>query len=346
MASRSLKSLILCAFIFTTILSVAAQYPTRPRAPGVAFRLMPSYGVASIHLKDGTSVDVAQIQGSQAYQAFMRRPSTSREHVIKKDGAFCRLFSPALDSLPTSELGRYTCKSPDEIAVQALLSSLKNAVESYLGTNICFAALVLDDPGSHRAGVAEEALRAIGLRQVLRSVSAGKAVVREYLRGEYPAFDEDAWVVLALEFSKGWFNVGLYAVGEFGIVDPVEGAVGGPMVMEKRDRLDEQMNALDSTLRQLVVDPPAGVRFPRGIHHVVVYGDRAGSSVLADLLESVLGRELVEQARISETVFAGMEEVARGVHEVMDTVEFEMREGAAFGCRWRSGLYREGHGEL
>jgi hypothetical protein len=82
------------------------------------------------------------------------------------------------------------------------MSTLKTAIESYLGTNICFAALSLDDSKSYEASVAQETLQALGLRQVLSTVRAAGSVVRTHKPITLPGLDDKPWVVLVVDYSS------------------------------------------------------------------------------------------------------------------------------------------------
>jgi hypothetical protein len=119
------------------------------------------------------------------------------------------------------------CRDAEIASTKALLSSLKTAVESYLGTNICFASLSLDDVlEQHKVDVAQDALQALSLRQVLPTVQAAKQAVLAQRPDTSPTFDQEPWYILAVDHSLHWFNVGLYTTSE-DIVDPVGSTVGG-----------------------------------------------------------------------------------------------------------------------
>ncbi|KAF2850712.1 hypothetical protein T440DRAFT_489540 [Plenodomus tracheiphilus IPT5] len=309
----------------------AAQYPARPSAPGVAFRLTPDYGIAAIYFKDGTHVSVAQVQGSSEYQIFMRETTAASS---MQDSKVCQLLSPVLGRMQsTLGVDLNTCLSTDVATVKALLASLNSAVESYLGTNICFASLSLDVADGKKSEVAQEALRAVGLVQVLPTIQSAQHIVLAHRPESEPEPDEE-WIVLAVDFSTRWYNIGLYTVGELGIVDPVIDFVKGPTIDQ-----DNQTDALRDTLSHLLANPPPNVKLPKQIRHLVVYGDDSHNDSLHGVLTELLGTDLVRNARVADSVFDGSKYTACVVFEDMDTVDFETRVKPAFGCKWRSRLY-------
>ncbi|KAH7380169.1 hypothetical protein BKA66DRAFT_560326 [Pyrenochaeta sp. MPI-SDFR-AT-0127] len=325
--------------LFTIVVGVAAQHPIRPRAPGVAFRLTPDYGIASIYLKDGTSVPVAQVQGSPEYQAFMRKP---RAPAPKEDTTLCQLLAPGLHLL-TPLFGSVTsvCRNSNIGSTLGVMQNLKTAVEAYLGTNICFAALSLDVVEDHKIDVAQEALQALGLRQVLPTAQAAKSVVLAHRPDTTPKFDEEPWVVLAIDYSTHWYNVGLLTMGEAGIVDPVPDFTSGPKIDE-----EYQLDAIEHSLSHILANPPSGVYLPERIHQLVVYGDDAKNESLRNLLTKMLNTDLVRDARVSSSIFDGTNFTAHAAHVHMDTVDFEMNVKPAWGCQWRSSFYSDTQNEL
>jgi hypothetical protein len=172
-----------------------------------------------MYLHDGTYVPVAHIQGSPEYQAFMRKTTGSSS---TEDSTLCQWLSPT--------------------------------IESYLGTNICFASLSLDVATENKIEVAEEALHALGLTRVLPTIQSAKHVILAHRPATVPEPDEE-WVVLAVDFSIRWYNIGLYAIEQLGIVDPVDDFVRGPRIDE-----DNQLDALRDTLSHLLANPPPNVR--------------------------------------------------------------------------------------
>ncbi|KAF1957719.1 hypothetical protein CC80DRAFT_491094 [Byssothecium circinans] len=331
--------LLLFAHLLTAALGVAAQYPARPRAPGVAFRLTPDYGIAVIYFNDGTTVPVAQVHGSRQYRVFMRNNTASAS---TEDSMLCRFLPPALERLPPAfRPDLDICRGTDFTSTKALLATLKSAVESYLGTNICFAGLSLDGVEEHTRDIAQEALQALGLRQVIPTVQPARYAVHANRPDSEPAYDEDPWVVLAVDYSFHWFDVGVYTIDEIGLVLPVHSTVRGPRIGE-----ENQLDALRDTLNSLFANPPPDFNLPAQFRYLVVYGDDAKNETLHHMLKDILGSDLVRDARVSSSVFDGMAFMAHVVHEHMDTIDFETQVESAFGCKWRSKLYPKDESEL
>tara|TARA_R110002003_G_scaffold63_17_gene5938 strand:- start:125 stop:1006 length:882 start_codon:yes stop_codon:yes gene_type:complete len=284
-----------------------------------------------MYLHDGTYVPVARIQGSPECQAFMRKTTGSSS---TEDSTLCQWLSPTIGRLPLAlGLAVDICLRKDVATIKTLLAALNSAVESYLGTNICFASLSLDVATEKKIEVAEEALNALGLTRVLPTIQSAKHVILAHRPATVPEPDEE-WIVLAVDFSIRWYNIGLYAIEQLGIVDPVDDFVRGPRIDE-----DNQLDALRDTLSHLIANPPPNVRLPEQIHHLVVYGDDSENETFHNLLAELLGADLVRDARVSNSVFDGPKVSAYVVHENMDTVDFEMNVKSAFGCQWRSKLY-------
>jgi hypothetical protein len=235
------------------------------------------------------------------------------------------------------------CRSADVSAVKSLLAALKQSVESYLGTNICFAGLVLDDHESTKAGVAEEALRALGLRQVRGTWKLpAKAVISTYKPDNYPGFDEEPWLVLAVDYSSTWFNIGLYTIDE-GFVFYIDGFVKNPTIVGKDSN---KLDAIEDAIRHLFANPPENVTLPEKIDHLVVYGDEKKEDVLS-LLKRIVGADLVERAIVSQSIFDAVSGLAGGVYADTHNFDWFMHVAEpAIGCRWRMLLNQKERDEL
>lgn len=143
-------------------------------------------------------------------------------------------------------------------------------------------------------------------------------------------------MVLAVDNSAHWFNIGLYTIKEDGIIDPIERFVHEPRI-DKQAQLDALKHELEDMLAK-----------PSQIRHLLVYGEQAENLELLALLSEKLGSELVDNARLDSSVWTGVSYMAEAAHIVMDDVQIEMDPGrkGAFGCKWRSKLYREDREEL
>lgn len=75
-----------------------------------------------------------------------------------------------------------------------------------------------------------------------------------------------------------------------------------------------------------------------------MYGNLAKSGALRHLLITILDADLVQQAHVSSSLFDGTTVMAKASYEDMDRIDFRVE--SAFGCRWRSELYRNVQNEL
>jgi hypothetical protein len=251
--------------------------------------------------------------------------------------ALCQWVTPVLDCLPAAfGLDITFCRSADITSIKALMSSLKTAVESRLGTNFCFVALSVDDPSSHQSRLAEQALEQIGLRQIMWTGRRAKNVIRVLGPDSAPMYDEEPWLVLAVDFDTYWYNIGLYEIGEEGLVSFIEGFVHGP-----RFDVENQLEAAKEELRNILSKMGH-------VQYVFLYGEQSEDLELLALLAETLGSELVNDARVDGSVWTSTSYMAEAAHVRMDDIQFEMdpASNGAFGCKWRSKLYRDGHEEL
>jgi hypothetical protein len=295
---------------------------------------------AAIHYKNGTTMPIAQIPGSPEYQAFMRRNSTTPV----PDSTLCQWLSPALGRLPSAISSDIdVCRSADLVSTKALLSLLKASVESHLGTNICFASLVLDDPSSPHAKLAEQALSTLGLTQVMATTPRARRVLHSLQPDSAPAYDEEPWTVLVLEYDAHWYSFGLYTIEEDGVTSPIEGYVHTPRI-----EVDGQMDALKKELKELFANMPQGVERTNDIRHLFVYGEDADNAELLDFLAENVGSSVVNARRTDASVYAGTSYMAWASYSIMDDVQFETSDLAkdAWICKWRSKLYLEDREEL
>jgi hypothetical protein len=294
--------------------------------------------VAAIHLEDGTSVPVARIHGSPSYQKFTRHPVSPASI---ENNAYCQLLARPLEHL-TSITGLEVnfCNHADTTGTKSLLSALRSAAETYLGSNICFASLSLDAVDERQVAVAEHALRSLGIRQVLPTCHSGMQFMLAHIPKDVPDFDEEPLLVLAADYSLHWFNVGLYIIGEEGVVETIEETIKGPRINEAN-----QLGALREALRQLFASPPQTMTLPAQIDRLIVYGDDAENHALRQLLAELLNDKVMRDAHVASSVFDGVDYMAHTVHERIIWMELDGIE-PAFGCQWRSKLYRTDHSEL
>lgn len=254
----------------------------------------------------------------------------------------CQWVSPVLDFLPSGFVSKLpACRGDNLEGTKSLLAALKVAVESHLGANICFASLSVDDIEGTKSVVIQRALHSIGLRQVMPTVLPAKLIAYGSRPSVAPEYDEKPWLVLAVDYSHRWYNVGLYTVGEKGIIDPVDGFIDQPTI-DKQD----QIASLRDSLNQMISDPPALYDIPQELRYVMIYGDDANSSALHAQLADILDPDLLRNSKVSKSIHDATHILSRNSHTFMDTADFEMSNKAAFGCKWRSRLYFDDRTEL
>lgn len=205
---------------------------------------------------------VAQIQGCPGYQAFMRRKTSS---IVTGPSTLCTPLSSELRDI-SSALGFDVnlCHQADIISTKALLTTLKTAVESYLGTNFCFARIGLAGIEGDRVGVVKEAIQAIGLRQTLLTISAGKLAVLANMDNAKPVHEDAPYVILAVDNSSYGFYLGLYTMDEDTIVDAIKEEYY-PCVNSVGSAVEEEPSHLDTlrdALQRPFNEPPANVDLP------------------------------------------------------------------------------------
>ncbi|KAL6710653.1 hypothetical protein ACN47E_007710 [Coniothyrium glycines] len=348
---KSLSSKLRLLITLLLLCTSTAYYDARPQASGIAFRLTPTHGIAAIHLKDGTSIPVARIHGSSAYQSFMRNnifptPDTSSTKYDHPSQAFTP-FPSSLTRYPPIN------QTVDIAATKVLLTALKTSVEAYLGDTICYAALSLDyrtdctfhgpnEEVLYTASIVQTALESLGISQLprLHIFHAGRAEVRALLPA--PQYENGAvWlgekpeVILAVDYNSGWFNVGLYERDE-GILDVVRDAAGNPVVGKH-----DQLGALKAAMEQLLSaeDLPQGVG-TGWIDHLVISGEDARNRATHDVLGRISGAQMVSKAYVARSGYESVGEVALAAYQISNDIYCPQSNTAtAATCRRGSALY-------
>jgi hypothetical protein len=100
-------------------------------------------------------------------------------------------------------------------------------------------------------------------------------------------------------------------------------------------RRENKQNHLDD-IRRLIESAVEENGAPK-VDHLVLFGDRVDDEVFRSMMRKTLGDDLADGASVSESAAGTAIETANwnflGVNDVHLSVP------AAFGCRWRSGLY-------
>lgn len=83
--------------------------------------------------------------------------------------------------------------------------------------------------------------------------------------GTSPAYDEESWIILAVDYSKLRYNIGLITISEDGLVDPVP-------CFDK----EQQLEAMGQSLRHIIANPPDHVHdLLKKTHQIIICGDDA-----------------------------------------------------------------------
>ncbi|KAH8734580.1 hypothetical protein BGZ61DRAFT_473304 [Ilyonectria robusta] len=298
--------------------------PLQPTIPGIAFGLTPDIGTIAIHFPNGTvvQIDRTEWKQSQSYRTFMRKPDG-----LAADVERCNW-------LPSNSTD-YDRNADFEV-VKALLTEFKAVVEAVLGTQICFAELVIPDlRQSYQRRVIEEALVAVGLRQMLSTSDAPKAAL--YANDiEHPVVDDEQ-VVLVVGYSKSHLNLALFLDDE-GLVESIRqdyqqglGADDEP----RQEHWPDVVVALNQISSPPLGNSETGSSLPRNIEKLVLYGDALEAKFL-DVLRLAVGAELVDRAHVYSSAGASTVGMAQMAFRLQDGNEF--REAAAIGCTGQSRL--------
>ena len=284
---------------------------------------------AAIHHDNGSAVSVARVEGSPAYRDFMRR-----------DAALPPTVRPLCDYVPsTLSLFLGICKCPvgqDTASVEALMRELRASVASIMGTNFCYANLVLwsrSHTSDYQKQVIEQALANIGLKRPIDAMlDDGRGAIATNGFGE--AYEEGLppILVLAIGYSRHGLGAQLFLRD-----------VDGSIEWVKEDyHLGADPERAEGLLRA-IAEPPFrddpeyvewGDPLPTEISQIVLHGD----AILTDedtfqaVLRDVLGPRLVEAAHAVDPVFASAIFGARHAYEMVNDLAFGREP--AFGCCW------------
>lgn len=285
-------------------------------------------------------ISVAQVEGSKEYQDFMRREGT----LISTAMPLCDYIPSALRPLA---LGMCACLvREDTVSVETLLRELRASVASSMGTDFCYADLVLPSrlqAPSYQKNVVENALKNIGLVQpsdLIRDAGLG-AIYANRLGG---SFGDNAppGLILVVGHSHSGLDAQLFWRGPDGFVPSVreDHSLGrGPRTGE---RAPNRAAELKEVLRA-VAEPPFGDNptyvgegdpLPTEIAHLVLHGDAVNDSKFREVLRDALGPRLVEAAAARDPVFASVAFYARWAYDRINDMAFGKEP--AFGCCWGS----------
>ncbi|KAF6832945.1 chlorogenic acid esterase precursor [Colletotrichum plurivorum] len=282
---------------------------------------------AAIYFENGTFVEVSRVEGSPAYKSFMRR---------RVDG------QPPLD-------GFHAISAMYFSSTRDLVQSLQSTVTSYLGTNFCFASVVLPVKSwEYQKDVIKKAVTANGLRLTHRVLDASILAVMANDIDSSDDPDIDSQAVLSVDYSGSALNLVLFAE-DLGVVDDIRRNYAPNLGAEHRGE-HGHLEAVRAAVTA-IAEGPFGKdlmnnKITDDIRHVVLHGDAVTDPAFLDALRAVVGPALMEKAHALSPVFASAVGAARVSHERMADFDFDQFEQAAFGCRWRSRLYGSNRDEL
>lgn len=286
------------------------------------------HSIAALHLTNHSSVKLAKIDGGLDYKAFMRR-----EDALPPDSWLCFLW-------------RSCTRKPDTDAAETMINALKSSAMQYFGTSFCFVDIAIPDAtqGNYQREIFEAAVRTAGLRQPNPSQNAGLVAVsaNDATDVELP----DGQIVLAIDYSRSSLNLDLVC-DDAGILDRRRHEYIPNIGADSPD--PAHLDAVGAALRRILLQPfpdcPSWERTRhKKINHLVLYGDAIDNEAFLQAIKSILGTGLVARARVWEPVFGVALSLAEGSYRGQNSIDFKGE--AAFGCRWRSGLYAQNVGEL
>ncbi|KAH7166407.1 hypothetical protein EDB81DRAFT_284980 [Dactylonectria macrodidyma] len=326
-----LQSLWLMLLILGASFVAAAGFE---KIPGVAFDLTRDYGTAAIYYPNSSYAKVAYVEGSSAYKAFMRRDATATP---VHDNSLCHLLPVSLTKLTFGYCD--IAASSDVDSSRALLDTLKTSVTAYLGTTFCFADIVIPDRRqAYQRGVIEKSLVAVGLRQSFRPSGADYRAVQSHNIPDSTNPNVYERVFLVVDYSNSGLRLLLFC-DDYG--------VGGDLRRNYQPQLGAahsdqpgHWDAIETVLRRFV-EPPLGEsamgnKVPDRVEQLVLYGDAIPDPKLAEVLESVLDVHVVQNAYMTNPIFASAIGGARISFQTQTDIDFGAKPaldvGGGRGC--------------
>ena len=254
-----------------------------------------------------------------------------REEPLPPDAPFCSIFGTCI-------------RQPDVTAAHQMLKTLRTSASAYLGTSFCFVDIAVpENKKTYQTDILASAVKAIGLCQPRITFDAARTAVG--YREERDTIIPENQIVLAIDYSNAGLGLDLICNNE-GIIENLreEHHVG----LGASDTSPSHWEDVVAALRYITQSPLPLCSFEDGPHdyidYVVLYGDSTTNEGLKYVLDQVLGDELIERARKADPEFKVALAVAESSYDVQNEIDF--RGKAAFGCRWRSGLYSGQGGDL
>lgn len=319
-------------FVFRSLMAACLPFVqfTSPTDYGVGFDLSLDYGVASVYFSNGSAVDVAKIEGGLAYKEVMRASDIINELSNSPRDVFPNALesgsgasqAPLVSTSPRDYLPPW--RSGNDARSQPLsdmLKALKTATESYLGSKISAAEIVMPFPVStSNLDSLRAASSSVSLHQPMSAQPpAGILAARAYgMHGtcNYTApggvpdedpMDDPEQLILTVDYSRAALTT-LLVDEECGVFE-IRRVLHNPHL--GLDGLRESRatsSDLESALRnvtQLPLKDGNGASLNR-ISNLVLLGESAGDLRLHDALRRVLGEQygrLVKAASESRSSF-------------------------------------------
>ena len=200
-------------------------------------------------------------------------------------------------------------------------------------------------------------MEAVGLRQTRRKDRTFLTPAFALIRNNVGSSDHKAplQVILSVDYSRSGLNAVLF-LDDGGLLDVgrqehYSSALGtdsreaGQQEQEAAEAANLHWKAVKAVLKKVVRRPSPHSSFalreksPHHIEHLVLYGDAVHGPDFLQVLRAVVGQELVEKLPAFDPVYAGAMGMANSSYEKMRWIDFDIRP--AFGCLWRSNLYRD-----
>ncbi|KAF7195050.1 hypothetical protein HII31_03518 [Pseudocercospora fuligena] len=282
-ATTALLALMLSLLLPATLFS----YPSTETLPstsmnmGIAFNLAFGYGTAAVYHANGTSVNVAKIEGSFGYKAMMRAQNWSMpQDDAPYDGGGWSEDLPHASFL-AAKLGLLRKAEPDlrTKALSEMLHSLRTAMESYLGTRFVAVDVVFPSrPSSAMVRSLRLASSHLGVHLTGTSAGAGQIAAFDILGNNWDCDDPEKLIV-TVEWSRAALTAMVYTE-DCGIFEGIRGFQS--FTLGSEDFSDSKRIAILRKLRDLVQTP---TEFD-SIAAFIVLGENGGDDRLWSMLRT------------------------------------------------------------
>lgn len=276
------------------------------------------FRTCSIYFANGSTVDVAKIEGSTRYKYVMRHiQATDRTHHPGKPSTRNPFLSRLHHDLPfpsllRSALNRWQHRSPDATAIGDMLLALKTAAESYLGVPVPTADLVIpmsiSPSGRH---ILESASSSAGLDRAAGFPVAGSLAAMAngigayYQHPERCRYDDVApsQLVLTVDYSRAALTAILY-LEEMCVFDVLRMRHDVNLGAAALNRCQASTNNEDcykdlaEALLQIVKMPVEDVEsdIPTKVGSLVLLGEKGTDPRLRQVLQQVLAEQSISIA--------------------------------------------------